>query len=208
MILKTIMTGVLALGLSACATGMSEDECLTADWLEIGRRDGVTGEPANKFESLAARCSEFKVVANLEAYREGHELGLTTYCTPESGYQEGRAGRTYRGVCPAGLERGFVEEYQIGKELYSLTQEYDNAVSRYEDALNRLESNRYDLRRARDRYNENTLSDEERGELRDSMSNNRREIEQLENDLPLMEVDIDRSRDRLDDYRDFLANRN
>ncbi|MEL7490801.1 MAG: DUF2799 domain-containing protein [Pseudomonadota bacterium] len=195
------------LALSACTTGMSEDECLTADWRALGERDGGFGEAITKFDERAERCAKFAVAADQSAYADGREEGLLRYCTPDSGYEEGRAGRPYRGVCPAESERAFVEEYEIGKRLYQLTTEYDNAVSRYETALENLKSYRYDLRQARNRYNENTLNDEERGELRDKMRDYRRDIEQLENDLPLLEVDIDRARDRLDDYRDFLADR-
>ena len=203
--MKHIMIGLCAMiGLSACATGMSEDECLTADWRGLGERDGAYGETEDKFNQRAARCSDFNIAADLDAYTQGRARGLETYCTPQSGYEEGRAGRRYRGVCPAGLERGFVEDYELGKRLYVLTKEYDDAVDRYERAVNGLESNRYDLRRARDRYNENTLSDDDRAKLRDEMRDYRRDIEQLENDIPLFEVEIDRARDRLDDYRAYL----
>ena len=200
----TITGPAAALALAGCATGMSEDECLTADWRTLGERDGAYGEEPEKFNERAARCEKFDIVADLTAYKEGRERGLESYCTPQSGYDTGLRGDVYRDVCPPETEAAFLAEYEIGRQLYTLTKEYDDAVAAYENAVSSIESHRYDLQRARDRYNENTLTDEDRAKVRDDMRNHRRQIEQLENDLPLLEVDIDRARDRLNDYRAFL----
>jgi len=203
--LGLIITGpAAAIALAGCATGMSEDECLTADWRALGERDGAYGEEPEKFNERAARCEKFAIVADLASYKQGRDRGLESYCTPQSGYETGSRGGIYRNVCPPETEAAFLAEYDIGRQLYILNKDYDDAVAAYEAAVNGIDSNRYDLKRARDRYNENTLTDEDRAKVRDEMRDHRRQLEQLENDLPLLEVDIDRARDRLDDYRAFL----
>ena len=59
-------------------------------------------------------CAQFGVYPDDEAYREGRAQGLTFYCTHDGGYQEGRIGHGYRGVCPVTLEPYFLEGYNVG----------------------------------------------------------------------------------------------
>ncbi|MEL7486956.1 MAG: DUF2799 domain-containing protein [Pseudomonadota bacterium] len=197
----------VAAAAGGCASVMDEQSCLAADWATLGERDGAAGETPDKFNQRAKACSGFGVAADLASYDAGRNSGLSAYCTPERGYEEGLSGRRYRGVCPIDLEPAFLEEFDIGAQLYALSGAFDAAVADYEAAVASLESNRYDLQRVRDRYNENTLSDEERAKARDDMRFHRREIERLENDLPILEAQIDRARGALDDFRAFLARR-
>lgn len=201
---RIIIGSAFALGTGACATGMSEDECIAADWRALGEQDGLYGEVPDKFNDRAKQCSAFGVVADLALYKQGRDFGLETYCTPQSGYETGRAGQPYRNVCPIETEAAFLDEYALGKKLHDLTQDHDDALARYEDAVIGINSNRHELQRARDRYNENTLSDDDRAIIRDQMRDHRRQIEQYEYDLPLLEAEIDRTRDALDDYRAYL----
>ncbi|MEL6212080.1 MAG: DUF2799 domain-containing protein [Pseudomonadota bacterium] len=198
----------LALGLLAgCATGMSEDECVAADWGALGEADGLAGAAAGRFSERAENCSKFKIGADAAAYDAGRRRGLARYCTPASGFEQGRKGQPYYDVCPAGLADAFLVEYEIGTRLYQLTRDYDGAVERYRQATDDLEDARYDLQRKRDRYRENTLSDEERASLQDDIRDLRRTVEAIENDLPLLEASIDRARFALEDYRAFIDQR-
>ena len=93
---------------------MSESECLTADWHAVGERDGRDGRVMAHLEKYYDACAQFGVYPDNDAYRDGRERGLTYYCTEDSGYQEGRIGQGYRGVCPMTLESFFLEGYNVG----------------------------------------------------------------------------------------------
>ena len=202
--LKCAALALAALLAQSCASVMTEEECLSADWREVGRNDGLYGQPGEKFEERAERCQKFGVVADFDAYAIGREAGLASYCTPLSGFEEGRSGRRYQNVCPLETERDFLAEYDLGRELYQLTQDYERATRAYETTLGSIDNQRRKLRRARNRYNENTLSDDERAELRADIDHYRRELRTLEDKIPSLLYDMDRARDRLDDYRSFL----
>lgn len=104
--------GVVSL-LAGCAV-MSESECLVADWHAVGERDGSDGRPLAHLSKYYDACAQYGVFPDEEAYTAGRELGLTLYCTEDRGYQEGRIGTGYRGVCPVGLEPYFLDGYNAG----------------------------------------------------------------------------------------------
>ena len=106
------MLGVASF-LCGCAA-MSESECLTADWYAVGERDGQEGRPLAHLAQYHDACSQYGVYPDEDAYSEGRERGLMVYCTEDGGYQEGRVGLGYRGVCPAILEPNFLEGYNVG----------------------------------------------------------------------------------------------
>ena len=97
-----------------CA-GMSENQCLEADWYEIGRQDGNQGKAREVFQKHYKRCLEYGVQAQRDAYFCGRAEGLKHYCTYDNGLSQGRRGRAYRFVCPASLEPDFLAGYENGK---------------------------------------------------------------------------------------------
>ena len=80
----------------------------------MGERDGRDGRVLAHLEKYYDACAQFGVYPDDKAYQEGREQGLTVYCTEDSGYQEGRIGQGYRGVCPVTLEPYFLEGYNVG----------------------------------------------------------------------------------------------
>ncbi len=193
--------------LSACATKMTENDCAGADWSAIGERDGLYGEGPEKLSERTAQCAEFGLPANAESYQAGRLKGLATYCTPEAGFDAGRNGRAYRGVCPAETESAFLAEYNIGRRLHDFTKAVENANSSYESALSTLQSSKYDLREAFDRYNDESLAEDQRREAGKKIDRLRREIDRLESDLPRLDREIGDAEGALADYRAFLDRR-
>jgi hypothetical protein len=110
---------VAVLMLTGCA-GMSEQACLATDWLSVGFEDGVNGRSVGSIASYRQSCSRHGVTPDLEQYRAGHSEGVETYCRVGNGFEVGRRGSRYAGVCPADLEPGFLEAYAEGRELYEL----------------------------------------------------------------------------------------
>ncbi|MDZ7852274.1 MAG: DUF2799 domain-containing protein [Halomonas sp.] len=125
---------LLALILSGCAS-LSEGECRTASWQEIGRIDGSQGQPRARLFEHAKACADFGIRPDAEAYYRGREWGLFDYCTPANAYREGRRGATYQGVCPALLEGNFLESYRQGLVIH----EAESAVEEVERRIQRVE---------------------------------------------------------------------
>ena len=106
-----------ALTISGCTT-LSKDACLTGDWYEIGVQDGAAGYSPNCLAQHREACAEYRVRPDREAYQAGWDDGIGAYCTPERGFQEGRRGASYSGVCPPALEWTFLQGYRNGQQLY------------------------------------------------------------------------------------------
>src|SRR5690625_7945360 len=81
----TGLTGLLILPVSACAT-LSEGECLTADWYEIGQQDGRSGHERSRLHDHRKACAKHAVTPDETAYFAARDDGLRLYCTRERGF--------------------------------------------------------------------------------------------------------------------------
>lgn len=124
---------LLVSALGGCA-GMSEQACLVSDWRSVGFEDGTAGRSVGTISSYRQACSKHGVSPDLESYRAGHEEGVEIYCRPGQGFEVGRRGGIYQGVCPVDLEQDFVLAYNSGRHLFEL----ESAVRQVD---NRIESN-------------------------------------------------------------------
>lgn len=105
-----------------CAT-LSKDECLRADWHRIGWEDGIKGYPFERIEDHRKACGEFGISPNPAPYRSGRNEGLMHYCTPSSGFEQGKSGATYHYVCPRELEADFMRGFRVGTQIHDLNQQ-------------------------------------------------------------------------------------
>lgn len=114
--------------LSACAT-LSESECRTGDWYNIGVRDGQNG-----YESRAAdhadACRKQKVKPDLTQYNRGRNEGLRSYCTAANGYQVGLRGTPAGNVCPSESQAAFQSAYQRGYQRFKIQRDLDQTEYR------------------------------------------------------------------------------
>lgn len=118
-----VLTIVIMLGgLLSCAT-LSKDECRTADWRTIGFGDGARGYTSSRVSAHREACAEYGITPNLQQYLAGHKDGVRNYCVPNQGFDLGRRGTSYNGVCPADLEKAFLASYRKGQQVYELEQE-------------------------------------------------------------------------------------
>lgn len=102
-ITKLIALPALAtLLLSGCAT-MYEQECVSADWDAVGFADGFTAKQASHGETYIGACAAHDVSPNLEAYEQGYDRGIRTYCTPDLAYNLGKEGKPVPSICPADM---------------------------------------------------------------------------------------------------------
>ena len=79
-------TILMVFALSGCAT-MSPEECLKANWEEVGYNDAVEGYPVSRSAEHREACADTGVSVDFELYRNGHALGLPYYCTRETGFE-------------------------------------------------------------------------------------------------------------------------
>jgi hypothetical protein len=162
------MALVFALAALAGCASMSKEECMTANWNDVGMRDGQDGEPRSRFASHAEACREAGIVADQRQYMSGWERGIVNFCTPHNGFDVGRRGRHYAsGTCPAALEPSFRNSYERGIDIYRAQQEVDRVQNNIRDKQRRLDQAKddnerrnlrrelsdldSDMRRARDR---------------------------------------------------------
>ena len=131
------LIGVAAL-LSGCGT-LGRAECEIGDWRTIGIADGANGQPASRIGRHAEACASFGVGVNLDEYTAGREIGLREYCRPARGFQAGRAGERYFGVCPADKATAFEAAYEDGRRVYEANREVRDIESDIASAERRLE---------------------------------------------------------------------
>jgi hypothetical protein len=118
------------LALSGCA-GMSEQACVATDWQSVGFEDGVAGRSPGSIANYRQACSKYGIAPSLEQYRVGHADGAELYCRAGNGFEVGRRGGRYLGVCSAELEPAFLEAFANGRELY----EFEAALRSVENQI-------------------------------------------------------------------------
>ncbi|WP_444943613.1 DUF2799 domain-containing protein [Microbulbifer sp. ZKSA006] len=123
---------LFALLISGCAT-MSEDECYVADWQAIGYEDGAAGRDLSYLGGRREACAKYGVSLNTKAYRSGRSEGLELFCTELRGFDQGRSGNNYNGVCPADLEGLFLRGYHSGQDIFHAKTAVDALVTTIHD---------------------------------------------------------------------------
>jgi hypothetical protein len=168
--------------LSGCAT-LSEDECRSANWFDIGLRDGHEGLPFTRIDEHREACSKFAISPDALRYRDGHAEGLNDYCRLGNAVRTGLRGQRYQGVCPGELGSRFAEYNEAAWQVYRIRQE----IERVDNHLTSLERQLLDGK----------LSDRKRDELR-------MEIRSLDRDLFMLRMDLHRQEAILDRMMDAL----
>lgn len=166
-----LMFGIVAL--SGCAV-MTPEQCEYADWAMIGEQDARQGRAADYIARRAKDCDKAGFPPDAEAYRYGWEQGITRFCHPERGFQEGLRGRSYEYICPAGLEPDFLAGYTVGTGIHRARA----AVAVEAEAIRELEELLYTAE---------NLSDSKIDELRNELANRREHIRRLERELGQLE---------------------
>lgn len=133
--------------LSGCAT-LSKEECEVANWETIGFEDGSKGYASNRVSNHREACAEYGVAPNLEKYLAGHKRGIRLYCVPGKGFELGRSGTAYDGICPGDLEQSFLASYRQGfkvheleVELYHLKKERKQLMEEHDELIEEIENN-------------------------------------------------------------------
>jgi hypothetical protein len=116
---------IVPLMLSACAT-LNEAECETANWRDLGQRNGQEGRASSYIAEHEKACSGFGLPVDGASWRAGWEIGIRQYCTPQNGLREGREGSYYSQSCPSDVAPGFLRTYAVGKRVYEAKRERES----------------------------------------------------------------------------------
>jgi len=170
-----------ALAVASCAT-MSKDQCLAGAWGEVGYRDGSEGQPMSLLADHEKACAEYGVAPDVAAYSSARADGLNGYCRWERGFQEGREGDTYHGVCTRAQEEEFLPAYRDGQMVYAAEQALTNARSSVESLGARLEELDDKITAKQAEARAEGLTDEQRDAIRNRIQEIRRERADTERD--------------------------
>jgi len=188
----------LALLLVSCAT-MSPEECKLARWNEVGQRDGLRGAPLSVLGDRVEDCAKVDVVVDTQAYSQGRDLGLLSYCRIENAVPLGLSGGSYAGVCPPAIDMVFQQRYQVAHTVYALR----NEVKSLDDRTEYLERKLRDINRSEDDRLRGAGSDAERSKIRKDMDDQRQNIR---NELSDTDRRLHRRRDDLRNAEFDLGN--
>lgn len=193
----------LALGLGSCAT-MSEDQCLAGAWGEVGLADGRAGHTPDRLGAHAEACAKYGVVPDEAVYFAAREQGLRSYCIPANGFEVGRRGDSYQGVCPASVEADFLSAHADGRLLGAAERAVSDAASRVSSNAARAEELDEKIEAKRRECRDEDLPEAERqracdrvGELRAERDGTIREWRQAQDDLRWAERELQDVRWRL-----------
>lgn len=186
-----LLAATIVLSLASCAT-MSPEECKSANWRDVGHRDGLNGKPLSLLSTRASDCAESNVRVDNAAYLRGRDAGLRNFCQPENAAQFGLNGGNYEGVCPPQIDGEFRRQFQLGRNVYvyrSEVNQIDSSIQSKEQRLRTLD--RDENKRVRDANNE-----DDRRRARKDIDDERRRIR---NELRDLERNLRRARDNLRD---------
>jgi hypothetical protein len=183
---------------SGCAT-LNKSECVNADWKMIGMEDGTSGRPQSHIGKHRSACAKFNIVPDLDAYQQGHAEGITRYCTELNGFESGKRGAVYNGVCPPNLESLFLDGYYYGRRFYTERQRIKNLSSAIQSRKKKVENIKEDILEKEKRLISVRPSPAERivllaqiREMYDNVGNLEAEIDDQENQRSIAREEIER----------------
>jgi hypothetical protein len=126
--------------LQGCAS-LSKSECMSADWEDIGIRDGADGRPEEYLIQHSKACAKVNVVPDRGAWTHGREQGLDRFCVPHRAYQLGEHGYGFESaICRNYDQDRLISAYEkgrdvnrLGNELASIDSEIANIHDRLDD---------------------------------------------------------------------------
>lgn len=125
--------------LSGCAT-LNERECRSADWYQLGIKDGQQGELLSLLDEHSESCTRHGIRPDKSRYLAGRENGLTQYCRIGNAFRSGMNGEEYKGVCPLYVDAEFRRCNAAALEVHRLkkkVEDIENQISKKEHELDK-----------------------------------------------------------------------
>lgn len=138
--LKLLAALALLGTVSGCAS-LSKNECLSADWEDVGVRDGANGRPEEYLIQHAKACSKVSVVPDRGAWQHGRERGLERYCVVRNAYQSGEYGNGFDvGQCANFDQERLTDAWRKGREVHRTAGVIDSIEGEMRDVRTALEA--------------------------------------------------------------------
>ena len=188
---------LLAAAVSGCET-MTPNECKTANWRDIGLRDGLKGETMAVLDERVGDCAKAGVRADTDQYLAGRGQGLQQYCRLDNAVPLGLSGGSYSGVCSPMVDVEFRRRHQAARAVHDLRNRLSDLGGRAERAQRRLrEADRDEDKQLKaadkeeDRKRIRKDFDERRHQLRQELRDLDRSTRQARDDLRSAEYTLD-----------------
>ncbi|AZM38014.1 DUF2799 domain-containing protein [Acinetobacter sp. WCHA39] len=123
--------------LSGCAA-MSVEQCKTANWFNVGEKDGAAGRES-RLDKYYSSCQKANIVPNQKLYEQGYQKGLGYYCRPETIFNEALEGRGDFRMCPLDKRESLRIYYQVANGYYQANAEFDRSQNDINYYLKELE---------------------------------------------------------------------
>lgn len=162
--------------LSGCAT-LNEKECRSANWHQLGVRDGQQGETADLLEKHREACKKFAVQPEESQYISGRATGLKEYCRYNNAFRLGLDGISYKGTCPSDVDLKFRRYNDAALEISRINSQINvvnGQISKEERELAKADNRK-------DRRELNVLNTK-RDRLRNDLIVQQREVDRLMNE--------------------------
>jgi hypothetical protein len=121
---RTVIRLFASLALLASLTGcasISKSECLSANWEDVGIRDGADGRAEEYLIQHSKSCARVAVVPDRGAWLKGREQGLERFCVPYRVFQIGEYGGGFDpAICRNFDQDRLVSAYEQGLEVNRL----------------------------------------------------------------------------------------
>ena len=197
-----LVIGILIMAGCAGKPTVSENQCRAGDWQTIGMRDGSNGLPSTQLLQHQEACGEYGIVPNRDVYLAGWHQGVGSYCTADNGFVVGQSGRGHNSVCS---DDGFLDAYADGRELYLARQEVRRLENQLIGAENRIKNIKQEIVGATTAQLAPDLLPEERIALVARVEALMEERSELKRSIPVLEDELEISRQRLESLHQSLA---
>lgn len=163
--------------LTSCATGLSEEECLSGRAGNVGYEDGLNGSQLSRVDDRIEQCARYEIGFDDRAYAAGWRDGNAVFCTPEGALAVALRGQGDIRACPSA---SFLttEAFRIGRAYEAAEDELEDARSDYNSLFSRIDSLRRNIditaRKLRDEPDAN-----QRRELADRLQRYRRDLREV-----------------------------
>ncbi|MEM8823910.1 MAG: DUF2799 domain-containing protein [Pseudomonadota bacterium] len=173
--MRWILWAGCALTIGGCAE-LQELSCAGTDALSLGERLGRQGASEATLAQDVAACAQTSAPLSMDLALQGFETGRQAYCTPTVAFENGRAGRPLRAICPSADFAALTEAHSRGQ----LAREIDwDLADAYRD-LERLEARLREHRNAQESGEDGQPSAADGRSIRRDIRRVTRRIERLE----------------------------
>jgi hypothetical protein len=198
--MRAALVVVFLLCLNGCAS-MNEAQCRNADWKMIGFEDGMAGKSSARIGDHRQACAKHNLTPDLDAYNSGHAEGVRQFCTEANGFNFGRSGKNYSGICPEDQKDQFMLGYRAGKELYVTEKVVRDLSASIKNYAKQINTTQRALSEAENLLVSDKTSEKDRRILLAEVKELQQELQELQKSLSESERLLIRRQDELESFK-------